>query len=250
VSGLRLLVLGVGDAFSAQHYSTCLALEAAGTWLLIDCPHPIRKILRESGSAAGVPLDADRVSAVVLTHLHADHSSGLEGLAYYAHFRLGRRLHLLAHPDVLERLWSGHLAGSMECALPRPGAAPVSHTPEEFFRLTALSEEGPLEVGPFTIHCRRTPHSIPTFALRISAGGRSLGYSADTAFDPALIDWLAQANLIVHETNVGPVHTPYEALAGLPAELRARMRLVHYPDTFDLTASAITPLRQGECLAV
>jgi len=113
VSGLRLLALGVGDAFSALYYSTCLALEAEGSWLLIDCPHPIRKILRESGLAAGVTLDVGQISAVVLTHLHADHSSGLEGLAFFAHYVLGRKVPLLAHPEVLARLWGGHLADSM-----------------------------------------------------------------------------------------------------------------------------------------
>jgi ribonuclease BN (tRNA processing enzyme) len=92
-------------------------------------------------------------------------------------------------------------------------------------------------------------HSLPTTALRIRAGGRSLGYSADTSFDPTLIDWLAQADLVIHETNHG-IHTPYEKLAELPADLRERMRLIHYPDDFDLKASAIVPLRQGDCLAI
>ena len=46
------------------------------------------------------------------------------------------------------------------------------------------------------------------------------------------------------------MHTPYELLAALPAELRAKMRLIHYPDDFDLNASAIEPLRQGRMYAV
>jgi catalase-peroxidase len=47
-------------------------------------------------------------------------------------------------------------------------------------------------------------------------------------------------------TNFGPAHTPYESLAALPAELRQRMRLIHYPDTFDTSSSVITPLREGD----
>jgi len=95
----------------------------------------------------------------------------------------------------------------------------------------------------------RSVHSIPTRALRIRAGGRCLGLSADTAFDPALIDWLAEADLIVHETGHGP-HTPYEKLAELPARLRAKMRLIHYPDDFDAAASLIEPLVPGRSYAV
>ena len=55
--GLRLLPLGIGNAFSAVSYSTCLALEVDGCWLLIDCPHPIRKMMREASTSAAVDLD-------------------------------------------------------------------------------------------------------------------------------------------------------------------------------------------------
>ena len=91
---------------------------------------------------------------------------------------------------------------------------------------------------------RRTIHHIPTSALRIRAGGRTLGFSSDTAYDESLIAWLAEADLVVHETNLG-VHTPYEKLAALPADLRAKMRLIHYTDFFDTENSAIEPLVQG-----
>jgi hypothetical protein len=40
------------------------------------------------------------------------------------------------------------------------------------------------------------------------------------------------------------------ALAALPAETRARMCLVHYPDELDTTASTIPALREGDVLAV
>lgn len=241
---LSFLPLGVGDAFSALRYSSCLAVEAEGQVLLIDCPHPIRKMLREASQASGVPLDVDRVAGVALTHLHADHSSGLEGLAYFSFFVLKRKLALLAHPDVTRRLWDGHLAAGMECLIEQHGAAPNPKHFEDYFAHTPLSLEAPVRFGPFTLECRRTYHHLPTTAFRIRAGGRCLGYSADTAFDEGLIAWLAEADLVVHETNHG-VHTPYEKLAALPAELRARMRLIHYPDDFALEASNIEPLAQG-----
>jgi hypothetical protein len=63
VSRLTLIALGVGDAFSALHDSSCVAVGAAGAWLLIDCPHLIRKILRESGSG----LDLGDFAGTVLT---------------------------------------------------------------------------------------------------------------------------------------------------------------------------------------
>lgn len=240
MSALSFVPLGVGDAFTAHHYSSCLAVQAEGAWLLVDCPHPIRKMMRE----AGAPLDVADVTAVALTHLHADHASGLEGLGYFSFFALGRRARIAAHPDVTARLWDGHLAAGMEQLTPGAGRPPERRRLEDFFELLPLAEGAATQVGPFAIECRFTLHHIPTTAFRIRAGGRCLGYSADTAFDPDLIAWLAEADLVVHETNLG-IHTPYEKLAALPADLRAKMRLIHYPDGFDAAGSVIEPLVQG-----
>ncbi len=236
--------LGVGDAFSARWYSSCLLLEHEGRRVLLDCPHPIRKMLRESGERVGERLDLDAIEGVALTHLHADHVSGLEGYAYFSFFALRRKARVLLHPAVRERLWEGCLAAGME-HLGEPGTEGARATAlEDYFDVVEVDESGPARLGPFEIECRRTRHHIPTTAFRIRAGDRRLGYSADTAFDPGLIEWLAEADLVVHETNYG-IHTPYAALAALPEALRAKMRLIHYPDDFDLAGSAIEPLQQG-----
>lgn len=246
MSGLRFVPLGVGDAFSAAYYSSCLAVQAEGEWLLIDCPHPIRKILREA-----VPgLDLDHVRALALSHAHADHCSGVECAAFYNRFTLGRKLTLVAHPDIATVLWKGHLAAGMEWVLPHAGAAPERRGSDEFFDHRPLVEGQTVQVGPFAIECHHTVHSVPTYAFRVRAAGRCLGYSADTAFYPPLLDWLSAADLIIHETNPGFLHTEYAKLAALPAELRQRMRLIHYQDQFDLAASAIEPLRQGKVYEV
>lgn len=235
---MELHALGVGDAFTARWWTTCVALRAEGATLLVDCPHPIRRVLGEGG------LDVPDVDAVVLTHLHADHSSGLEGFGFFSHFVTGRRAALLTHPEVHAELWGGHLRGSMRRLLDPRDLSAHDHVLEDFFEVTHLSESAPVRVGPFMVEARRTVHHIPTFALRIQAGGVTLGWSSDTAYDEGLIAWLAEADRLVHETNHG-AHTPYARLAALPEPLQARMWLTHYPDDFDLERSVIEPLRQG-----
>jgi ribonuclease BN (tRNA processing enzyme) len=248
---LTFVTLGIGNAFSALYYSSCLALHAEQTWLLIDCPHPIRKMMRDASQATSLALDVADVSAVALTHLHGDHVSGLEDFAFYFRYALaGRRVPLLAHPDVAAKLWSGHLSAAMEWSVPEPGQPPVQRRFEDFFDLVALDETRPVTFGPFAIECRPTIHSIPTTAFRIRASGRCLGYSADTAHDPALIQWLAEADVLIHETGQAGPHTPYEKLAALPSDVRARIRLIHYPDDFDARTSVIEPLEQGRCYVV
>ncbi len=246
--GLELLPIGIGDAFSVKHASTCLALRAEGRWLLIDCPHPIRKMLHEASALAGLSLDVSDLEAVVLTHLHADHASGVEGYGFYSRFVIGRRARILAHPAVSRRLWDGHLAGGMGWTRAADGRLHESRL-EDFYDLLSISEEAPTVVGPFTIECRRTRHVVPTTALRVTAGGRTLGFSADTEWDPTLVDWLASADLVVHETGPG-IHTPLEKLAALDVSLRKKMRLVHFEDRDALMNGPIEPLEQGRLVRI
>lgn len=224
-SPFAVTALGVGDAFSAQFYASHMLVEAGGTTLLVDSPHPVRKALHEATAGR---VDVDALSAVVLTHLHADHVSGLEPLAFFWHFALKRRLPLIAHEAVVERLWDGHLAVGMDTLRDSHGT-PTHMGFADYFEWIPLPDDAPLEFQDVRLEARLTKHHVATTALRVHHGGRVLGYSADTAFDPALIDWLADADHILHETNLG-THTPYTDLAALPAPLRAKMHAYHYPD--------------------
>ncbi|WP_435011523.1 MBL fold metallo-hydrolase [Tundrisphaera lichenicola] len=251
---VRLIPLGVGDAFSALRYTTCYALGVDDAWLLIDCPHPVRKMWHEATlSALGEALDLDRIVGVAITHLHADHASGLEDFAYYTHFGLKQRATWLAHPDVSARLWDGLLSAGMGRMRLTPNGVSKRKRLEEYVDMISLDASRPVEFGPFSIECRPTIHSIPTSAFRIRAAGRTFAFSADTAHDPSLIEWLAPADLIVHEATTldqSPVHTPYARLAELPEALRSKMRLTHLPDGFDAGTSLIEPIVQGRLYRV
>lgn len=250
---VRLIPLGVGDAFSARHYTTCFALGCGDDWLLIDCPHPVRKMLYEACHAANIPLDLANIRAVALSHLHADHSCGLEDYAYYSYFALNRKATLLAHPIVTARLWQNQLSAGMDQSLDWPNPPHNNSTRDDYFDIINLDTSRTTTFGPFAFECRETLHSVPTTAFRITANGRKLGFSADSAWDPTLIDWLSPCDLIIHEGTSYPtsrVHTPYHHLAALPAPLRAKMRLFHYPDDFNDPDNRIELLEQGVCYDV
>jgi ribonuclease BN (tRNA processing enzyme) len=255
MNSVVLIPLGVGGAFTARHYTSCLALGVDDQWLLIDCPHPVRKMLREGSSKAGLsqPLDLDQVIGAAVSHLHADHCCGLEDFGFYSFFVLGRRATLLMHPEASARLWNGLLAAGMEHDQSSPTSPPVQKQLSDYFQLIDLDPGRPVEYGPFSVECRRTIHGVPTFAFRITARGRTLGFSADTAYDPSLIEWLSAADLIVHEVtdlvHTG-VHTPYEKLAALPEALRLKMRVTHYPDDFDVASSVVELLSEGRLYEV
>lgn len=248
-AGLRYLPLGIGNAFSALHYTCCIALECAGRWMLVDCPHPLRKLLREGSQKAGVSLDIPQIDLALITHLHADHASGLEGFGFFHHFALGSRAPVATHPEVAKRMWDDKLAGSMDLNCDDHCTEIFPATFDQYFDLSLVTEEEPLTSGPFRIECRKTLHPIPTVAFRVHAGGKTLSISGDTYFDPTLIDWLAEGDLIIHEAGAPP-HAPYEDLAGLPREILDRMRLIHLPDAFDREASVIEALEEGRLYEV
>ncbi len=170
MAGMRFVCLGVGDAFSARWYSSSLAVESGGSRLLIDCPHPIRKILHEAGQASGTPLDAEGFDALVLTHLHADHASGLEGWGFYHHFVIKKKAVLFAHPEVADAIWKEHLEGTMSSLGRLNDGSEPKFAMADYFDVRPLSEETATHFAPFTIECRRTIHSVPTFAMKILRG--------------------------------------------------------------------------------
>ena len=116
---------------------------------------------------------------------------------------------------------------------------------EDYFDLHDVHEQQAVSTGPFTVSVHPATHSLPTTAIFVEAAGRKFGYSADTAYDPRLIEWLSRADLIVHEANGGYPHTPYQRLAELPLALRKKMLAVHYPDGFDPPGREVELLRQG-----
>ena len=246
MSDFEVTVLGVGDTFSEKHRSTAVLLACDGVTLGVDCPDTYRSVLRAASKNSRQALSIEKVDGVLITHVHGDHMNGLEGFAFYKHFVEGKRIKLITSPDVRAVIWDERLKAPMGTLW--TGTEFRQMTFDSYFEHVPLDWASDISVGPFRIKARRTIHHVPTSALLVEAAGRKLGYSSDTAFDPELIAFLAPADLIIHETNFGPAHTPYAALAALPDELRTRMRLIHYSDLFDTAASVIAPLREGDVL--
>jgi len=184
----------------------------------------------------------------LITHVHGDHMNGLEGFAFWKYFVEKKKTKLWTSPEARAVIWDQRLRAPMEQLFDGKSFHQLKF--DDYFAYSALDWNDAIAIGPFRVRARQTIHHIPTSALLFEWAGRKIGYSADTAFDPGLFEFFKDADLIIHETNYGPAHTPYASLAELPAELRARMRLIHYPDTLDLSAPAIAPLFEGEVVTI
>jgi ribonuclease BN (tRNA processing enzyme) len=249
---VRLYVLGVGDTFTEKHNTHALLIEHDGFRLAIDCPDSYRRVLRQAREKAGpehaATLDLFGIDDVLVTHVHGDHMNGLEGVGYFKHFAQKKPLALHTVAPVRDALWDQRLVASMGRLWNGTTFRDLSF--EDYFAWSEVALDGTTTIGPFTVRARLTKHHVPTSALLVECAGASLGISSDTAFDPELIRFLSQADLVVHETNYGPAHTAYADLLGVDESIKKKMRLIHYPDEFDVYASAITALHEGEVIEI
>jgi len=242
---MRVLIVGIGDAFSTKHFGTSCVVEGPEGLVLVDCPDAVMRALGEASAASGWSVDPKTIQDIIITHLHGDHCNGLEAVGFLQWIARKKsnapppRLHM--GPGAAARIWE-RLAPAMD----QNGAATLA----EYFELHVLEPETPVRVAGLEVETRPTGHPVPTTALRFSSGSKRFGWSADTPWDPALIDWLAECDLFVHETNAPPAHTPIERLNALPETIQKRMRLSHVPDNFDTAVTPIKALRQGEVLTL
>lgn len=248
---MKLFVLGVGDTFTEKHVTHALLLEHDGFRLAIDCPDSYRRVLRQArdrlaDAAHAATLDLFAIDDVLVTHVHGDHMNGLEGVAYFKYFAQNKRLNLHTVAPVKEGLWEHRLVSSMGRLWNGQTFRDLAF--EDYFAWSEVPLDRTTTIGPFTVRARLTKHHVPTSALLVECAGRCIGISSDTAFDPELIAFLSSADIVVHETNYGPAHTAYGDLLGLDDAVKRKMRLIHYPDEFDIASSEIPALVEGQVI--
>ncbi len=247
MSGFEVLVLGVGNAFSERHYSASFLVNAGGKYTLIECPAFLHKILREACEKSGRKIEVNEIDHVILSHIHGDHSNGLEMYGFWKFIYENKKPTIHTIKEVFDDLWEHKLKGSMGTGFAKGSFDTVKRKFEDFFRKNVLQPNKTNEVNGLDVKIRRTIHPVPTIALKISYKGKSLGYSSDTTFDPKLIGFLKDCDVIFHETG-DVTHTRYEDLIGLPKAVKNKMRLIHYSDEIAAKKPEIKPLTEGETI--
>jgi ribonuclease BN (tRNA processing enzyme) len=137
------------------------------------------------------------VDAIIVTHLHADHCIDLT--AYIVALRYGGdgfrarspedRIALIGPSGTRDRLEAAYDPYARKLAL------------HELFGFSTPTDG---ELGPFRLSFAAMNHPVPTSAVRIEHGGKSLVYSADTGECEALVELAQDADLFLCEASVGP----------------------------------------------
>lgn len=159
--------------------------------LLLDCgPDSISKLRQYSGLR--------QIDAVLISHLHSDHTLDLVpfryGLRYIPGGR-GPRLPLWLPPG--GRAFLDQLGRTF--ALGAEASEPFF---DGEFDVCEYEDDSVLTVGPFTVTFLPTKHYVECWAMRVSAGGRQLAYLADSGpFEP-LIEFARAADVAICEATL------------------------------------------------
>ncbi|MDF1521256.1 MAG: MBL fold metallo-hydrolase [Trueperaceae bacterium] len=220
-----LHVLGSGAAFSdGERTTTMLALEGASGVVVVDCGGDVVQRLLAHG------LDPLAVTALIVTHEHADHVGGLP-LMMERLWLAGRRapLPVVGIGPAVAQAVRLHDAFDTSAWPGYPGIAPrvVPHLRDA---LVLDDEDWRITASPGV-------HAVPVVGLRIEPkdGGAVVAYSCDTAYEPAIVELARGADLLLHEAAGGPL--PIHATACEAARVAAeagvgRLVLVHLPPDF------------------
>jgi ribonuclease BN (tRNA processing enzyme) len=255
---MRMIILGIGDAFTRLHFGASAVVQApTGRHILIDCPDLIHRALHCMSQRAGIAVSVREIDDIILTHLHGDHCNGLESFGFYRRIMRMRgesvtipRLHV--SQPVAQRLWE-RLAPAMDASMNFPAHSDQGSRPsrlDDYFDVRILDPGSASSAAGLMVRCRPTRHPVPTIGLKISDGRSTIGWSADTPFEADHVEWLSEADVIVHESNLGSSHTSIESLNQLPVDLRRKMRLIHLADDFDRSCTDIRILEEGEIVEV
>lgn len=226
----RLTILGKSPSWQDRD-GACSGylLELPALSLLMDCGNGVFAKLRRHH-------DYERVDAVILSHLHADHVLDLVPFAYA--LRFGPRLR--SDRPLL------HAPPGARTALRRLCGAWGSETLiEDAFELREYDPSGALELDGVRVRFQPVPHYVPAYALELCAGDarRRLVFSADCGANDELVEFARGAQLLLieatrldeYEDDDEPPGHLTAAQAGAIGQRAAvdRVVLTHFSDQLD-----------------
>jgi ribonuclease BN (tRNA processing enzyme) len=224
---IRLTILGKSPSWQDRD-GACSGylVEVDGSRrLLVDCGNGVFGKLRSYG-------EYERIDAVWLSHLHADHMLDLVPFAYvlsYGPQLRSERPQLHAPP------------GARAAMRQLCGIWGTETLIENAFDLREYDPDQELDLLGLRARFRLVPHYVPSYAVSLEHGGARLVFSADCGPNEALVELAREAQLLLIEATLAS--PDLEDFAHLTAgEAGAigrragveRLVLTHFSDTLDV----------------
>jgi len=241
---LTFFFTGVGSAFSKCHYQTNLIVVKGPDHLMIDCGTKTPQALYELGRSI------TDIGTYFITHSHADHVGGLEEVMLMNRYVVRKKPTIILPRLYQSILWNNSLKGGSVCN-ESEGDRIKRLSMKDLWRIVRPSrlkeysrETFHASVGGIDLKIFRTKH-IPDQTTNWRTSCWSTGvviddrvmFSGDTRYDPDLIleyGSLFDLEVIFHDCQffTGGVHAGLDELKEFPADVKAKMMLVHYGDNW------------------
>ncbi len=218
-------VLGNSHGFDKSGSVSGYVLWINGRGVMIDPPPYSSATLEREG------IRPRTIVGIILTHCHADHDAGA-----FQKVLTGSPVVVITTPTIYKSFIRKYAAlSNLSPALLRH-----SHRHKPAIIGTPLRFQGA------TFQFTYTLHSIPCIGFRVEWRGRSMVFTGDHFNSPPDIDKLQgtgvlaearaddlrnfpiqDADLLLHEAGVPPLHTPLDVLLKLPRNIKDRLFVVH-----------------------
>jgi ribonuclease BN (tRNA processing enzyme) len=221
----RLVLLGTkgGPAIRpGGPWPTSSLLELGGRTIIVDCALGVTRGLTDAG------VSLKQLDLIFITHLHSDHILELGPLIHTAWTAgLATPVKVFGPAGTID-CWRGFvqsMAFDIDIRIVDEGRPDIRDlvTVAEFSEGAVLAEDG------LSITALRVDHPPVTecFALRFEYGGKSVVFSADTAYFPPLADFAKNADILVHEAMLEEGVKRLVARTGNGARLREHLMASH-----------------------
>jgi ribonuclease BN (tRNA processing enzyme) len=177
---MKLIVLGNYGPFpGADGACSGFLLQDKDTNILIDCGSGVISRLQKYCSL-------NKLDAVVLSHLHSDHSSDMFVLRY----------------AMQAKLMTQTIAKALEVYTPQ--------TPEKYykeldfngaFNLHSITDGMRLELKGFKFTFYKNAHPVECYGMRIEKDGKVFAYSSDTTYTDNIVKLAENSDLFLCESN-------------------------------------------------
>ncbi|XXM73967.1 MBL fold metallo-hydrolase [Lysinibacillus sphaericus] len=177
---MKLTIIGHWGGYpKAGEASTGYLLEHNGFTLLLDCGSGVLSQLQKYTD----PTDLD---ALLISHYHPDHIADV-GVLQHA---------------LLIQYFLGNSKGTLPVYAHNEDTLGFkSLTYRDLMKAHAYNEQSKLTIGPFTVTFVKTKHPVPCYGMRIEAEGKSIFYTADSAYKESFVPFGKDADLLLCECN-------------------------------------------------
>ena len=200
----------------------------SGKKMLIDAGGDVRNALYAQGYSY-----AD-IHAVYISHLHADHTGGLEWLGFSKYFNEKSRPELYISANQKNTLWDNVLSGGMSTLEDQKASLDTFFDVKDIPNNTFIWEGHVFQLVK-TFHAVSCHEILPSYGLRISGDKKNIFLTTDARFEPdALKSVYEEADIIFQDCETSKItsrqHAHYNDLVTLDSTIKNKMWLYDYND--------------------